>query len=81
MRMNIYSSWRRYIAAMAASTMLSTAVTAPVLADGGNTKTPIKHVVVIFLENISFDHYFGITPRPRTRATNRALSRGTTRRR
>ena len=27
-----------------------------------NTTTPIKHVVVIFDENISFDHYFGTYP-------------------
>ena len=26
------------------------------------TTTPIKHVVVIFDENISFDHYFGTYP-------------------
>jgi phospholipase C len=43
-------------------------------ADGGNhehfgggwghdgTRTPIKHVVVIFQENVSFDHYFGTYP-------------------
>ena len=36
--------------------------------NGGNavnqlkTKTPIKHLVVIFNENISFDHYFGTYP-------------------
>ena len=32
---------------------------------GGNnfaTTTPIKHLVVIFDENISFDHYFGAYP-------------------
>jgi phospholipase C len=29
---------------------------------GGGTTTPIKHVVVIFDENISFDHYFGTYP-------------------
>ncbi len=28
----------------------------------GGTATPIKHVVVIFQENISFDHYFGTYP-------------------
>jgi phospholipase C len=28
-----------------------------------DTTTPIKHVVVIFGENISFDHYFGTYPR------------------
>src|SRR6266704_5103785 len=26
------------------------------------TRTPIKHVVVIFQENVSFDHYFGTYP-------------------
>jgi phospholipase C len=26
------------------------------------TRTPIKHLVVIFDENISFDHYFGTYP-------------------
>jgi len=27
-----------------------------------NTATPIKHIVVIFQENVSFDHYFGTYP-------------------
>jgi phospholipase C len=27
-----------------------------------NTATPIKHLVVIFQENVSFDHYFGTYP-------------------
>src|ERR1019366_10825309 len=34
------------------------------------TQTPIKHVVVIFQENVSFDHYFGTYPN----ATNPAGS-------
>src|SRR5215471_7948674 len=29
---------------------------------GRATATPIKHVIVIFNENISFDHYFGTYP-------------------
>ncbi len=29
---------------------------------GTATKTPIKHLVVIFDENVSFDHYFGTYP-------------------
>jgi phospholipase C len=33
----------------------------PVFADG-NTATPIKHLVVIFQENVSFDHYFATYP-------------------
>jgi phospholipase C len=28
----------------------------------GGTKTPIRHVVEIFQENVSFDHYFGTYP-------------------
>ncbi|WP_438484090.1 phospholipase C [Streptomyces sp. S186] len=40
---------------------------APALAAGGpghpGTATPIKHVVVIFDENISFDHYFATYPK------------------
>ena len=32
----------------------------PTTAEG--TTTPIHHVVVIFQENISFDHYFGTYP-------------------
>jgi phospholipase C len=31
-------------------------------ADGFATATPIKHLVVVFNENISFDHYFGTYP-------------------
>jgi phospholipase C len=37
---------------------------APAFADGEGSKspTPIKHLVVIFQENVSFDHYFGTYP-------------------
>jgi len=37
---------------------------APAFADGGRgqTATPIKHLVVIFQENVSFDHYFATYP-------------------
>ncbi|HKK14433.1 MAG TPA: alkaline phosphatase family protein, partial [Gammaproteobacteria bacterium] len=34
----------------------------PALADAHATATPIKHVVVIFQENVSFDHYFATYP-------------------
>ncbi len=30
--------------------------------DSGETNTPIKHLVIIFQENVSFDHYFGTYP-------------------
>ena len=43
------------------------ASSAPAVADqdeaaAARTATPIKHVVVIFQENVSFDHYFGTYP-------------------
>ncbi|WP_422919637.1 phospholipase C [Rhizosaccharibacter radicis] len=34
----------------------------PFFPGGAPTRTPIKHVVVIFQENVSFDHYFGTYP-------------------
>ena len=35
----------------------------PAFAQGGSsTATPIQHLVVIFQENVSFDHYFGTYP-------------------
>ena len=39
------------------------------------TTTPIKHVVVLFDENISFDHYFGTYPYARTRRASRSSTR------
>jgi phospholipase C len=33
---------------------------------GGGTATPIKHLVVIFQENVSFDHYFATYPNAAT---------------
>jgi phospholipase C len=30
--------------------------------DDGDTATPIRHLIVIFQENVSFDHYFGTYP-------------------
>src|SRR5690349_16792750 len=34
----------------------------PLMKAAGNTATPIQHLVVIFQENVSFDHYFGTYP-------------------
>jgi phospholipase C len=43
-----------------------------------NTKTPIKHLVVLFDENISFDHYFGTYPyATNTDGTKFTAKRGT----
>ena len=54
--------WRHRLGALAASTVVSAGMIAPALADAPTT-TPIKHVVIIFQENITFDHYFGTYPK------------------
>jgi phospholipase C len=56
--------WQRRLGALAAGTILSAGAIAPgvALADPPTT-TPIKHVVIIFQENISFDHYFATYPK------------------
>jgi len=49
---------RRYLSGAAATFALMAAV--PAFAQ--ETTTPIKHLIVVFQENISFDHYFGTYP-------------------
>jgi len=55
---------RKVFALAIAATMLNPAIFGgvPRDADSFQTKTPIKHVVIIFQENVSFDHYFGTYP-------------------
>src|SRR5260370_11750884 len=48
--------------AVVAAAALTLLPTGPAFADGSSTATPIKHLVVIFQENVSFDHYFGTYP-------------------
>jgi len=50
------------VLALATATAISLLPATPVFADGHDTNTPIKHLVVIFQENVSFDHYFGTYP-------------------
>ncbi len=42
--------------------IMLTANVAAIPRDNSSTATPIQHVVVIFNENVSFDHYFGTYP-------------------
>jgi phospholipase C len=58
------SSLRHWaLASAGAAALLSGAAPAVALdADDFATETPIKHLVVIFQENITFDHYFGTYP-------------------
>jgi phospholipase C len=55
-------TWKTKLAALTASTILTTLGAAPSYADSASTATPIKHIVVVFEENVSFDHYFGTYP-------------------
>ena len=50
-------------AALAATTIVATGTAMLSLANEPATTTPIKHVIVIFQENVSFDHYFATYPR------------------
>ncbi len=51
------------ISALAITAVCTTPVMArPEAADPASPTTPIQHVVVIFQENVSFDHYFGSYP-------------------
>jgi phospholipase C len=54
---------KKAVAGLAAAA-LTLLPAAPAFADGGRsqTATPIKHLVVIFQENVSFDHYFATYP-------------------
>jgi phospholipase C len=51
-----------YRLAMLALTIVATGFALPSLASDSGTATPIKHVIVIFQENVSFDHYFATYP-------------------
>ena len=53
--------WESALAALAVTTALSTGVVANER-DETISRTPIEHLVVIFQENISFDHYFATYP-------------------
>jgi phospholipase C len=52
------------VTGVVAGTVASTAKTPTTVPDRSHqTATPIKHLVVLFQENVSFDHYFGTYPK------------------
>ena len=56
---------QKLLATSLAALLVSSQLAYPVAANAqreGEAATPIKHLVVIFGENISFDHYFGTYP-------------------
>lgn len=67
-------TWKPLAAAAGAAVLATSTLAAGLLGFGadpasagddhnGGTATPIKHVVVIFQENVSFDHYFATYPK------------------
>src|SRR5580692_3437822 len=55
---------QKLVATSLASLMFAGSLVNPMVAEAqSGTSTPIKHLVVIFQENISFDHYFGTYPK------------------
>jgi phospholipase C len=57
---------QKLVASSLASLLLVGTLPSPAIAagrsGGSETATPIKHLVIIFQENVSFDHYFGTYP-------------------
>ena len=57
---------QRLIASSLATLLVAGQIAGPAFANAQansrETATPIKHLVVIFQENVSFDHYFGTYP-------------------
>src|ERR1700739_2063834 len=56
------------VASSLAALLITTQTFAPgfAKAEDASTATPIRHLVVIFQENVSFDHYFGTYPNATT---------------
>jgi phospholipase C len=57
----MHSRFTKTMAVLAAAA-LTLLPASPAFADGSSTATPIKHLVIIFQENVSFDHYFATYP-------------------
>ncbi|WIB67758.1 alkaline phosphatase family protein [Curtobacterium sp. MCBD17_035] len=66
------------VGAIAIAPLTASATNQP--ASSSRTSTPIKHLVVLFDENVSFDHYFGTYPNAtNTDGTTFAAAKGTPR--
>ena len=69
------------VAAGLASAGLTACSTSVGMNQGASPGTPIKHLVVIFQENVSFDHYFGTYPHAANTVRPAVPRRARTRRR
>jgi phospholipase C len=53
---------RKPLAAICAAALFASTLPTPAFSEQGHENSPIKHLIVIFNENISYDHYFGTYP-------------------
>jgi len=53
---------RKWLALLTAALLGLGGNVTPVSAAGPSTATPVEHLVIVFQENVSFDHYFGTYP-------------------
>jgi phospholipase C len=61
-RHHAFEAPRKLLACLVAYALVLGSTPAFAHSSGEKTASPIKHIVVIFGENISFDHYFGTYP-------------------
>ena len=66
-------AWKQIFSLLMIYVFFVTAI--PQSASAATTATPIKHLVVIFQENVSFDHYFGTYPVAAEPARRAAIQR------
>jgi phospholipase C len=69
---SMHNGFNKRLMALTAALCIGVVPASPVFAQSGDssTTTSIKHVVVIFQENVSFDHYFGTYPHAQPNADN-----------
>ncbi|MCL5671864.1 MAG: alkaline phosphatase family protein [Nitrososphaerota archaeon] len=51
-----------YVGVLSIAVLLLLSAGAPAYASAGQTRTPIKHLINIYLENHTFDNFFGVYP-------------------
>src|SRR5438445_9987135 len=69
---------RKILAIVALMTTILGTSSTPAFAASGVPLTTIQHLVVIFQENVSFDHYFGTYPKALNSVASRASRHATT---
>ncbi len=67
-KLHEYVAPKKLLASLLAAVVVAGPAYIPAFAAPPSTATPIQHVVVIFQENVSFDHYFATYPKAKNPA-------------